>query len=112
MLTMPEAVFRYEVQKSGDENTGAITTITCHGKLVGENSGQVRQVVKPLISMGRRIVIDLTDVSYHDASGRATHVGLKVLSMKEGLCRLEFFNPAPREKKSRGLKSLTQLFSS
>src|SRR5271168_4245519 len=101
MRTTPEAVFHYEVQKSGDEVSGAITTITCHGGLVGEDSGQVRQTVKPLITMGRRIMLDLTDVSYHDASGRATQVGLKISSVNEGFCKLEFFNPSPppREKK-------------
>ncbi len=112
MLTTPEAVFRYEVQKSGDEKKGVITTITCHGRLIAECSGQVKQAVKPLVPMGRRIVLDLTDVSYHDGSGRATHVGLKVLSVKHGFCKLEFFNPNPQEKKPRGLKSLAQLFCS
>lgn len=93
---------------------GVITTITCHGRLIAESSGQVKQAVRPLVPMGRRIVLDLTDVSYHDGLGRATHVGLKVLSAKNGFCKLEFFNPNPKpqEKKPRGLKSLAQLFYS
>ncbi len=109
MRTTPETVFHYEVQKSGDEISGAITTIICHGGLVGEDSGQVSQTVKPLITMGRRIMIDLTDVSYHDATGRATQVGLKISSVKEDFCKLEFFNPSPlpREKKQRSLASGT-----
>jgi hypothetical protein len=92
MPTTPEAVFHYEVQKSGDENTCAVTTITCHGRLVRETSGQIKQIVKPLIPMGHRIVLDLT--------------------VKEGFCRLELFNPSPRERKPGRLSSLTQLFSS
>jgi anti-anti-sigma factor len=110
MPTTPEAAFHYEVQKSGDENTGAVTTITCHGRLAKETSGQVKQMVKPLIPMGRRIVLDLTDVSYLDGSG--SMVGLRVSAVKEGFCRLELFNPSPREKKRGRLSSLTQLFSS
>ena len=112
MPTTPEAVFHYEVQKSGDENTGAVTTITCHGRLVKETSGQVKQMVKPLIPMGRRIVLDLTDVSFLDGSGSGSLVGLRVSAVKEGFCRLELFNPSPREKKPGRLSSLTQLFSS
>jgi hypothetical protein len=114
MLTTPEAVFRYEVQKSGAGKTGGVTTITCHGRLTAESSGEVRQAVKPLIPMGRWIMLDLRDVSYHDGTRRATHVGLKVSSVKDELCKLEFFNPdlAPREKKPRGLMTLAQLFCS
>ena len=116
MPTLPEAVFHYEVQKSGDESKGAVTTITCHGRLVSEHSGQLKQAVKPLIAMGRRIVLDLTDVSYHDAGGRARFVGLRVSAVNGGFCKLEFCNPAPvekpREPKARGLRVLSQLLSS
>jgi anti-anti-sigma regulatory factor len=62
--------------------------------------------------MGGRIVLDLTDVSFLDSTGPAPLVGLKVSAVNEGFCRLELFNPAPREKKPRRLSSLTQLFSS
>jgi hypothetical protein len=51
-------------------------------------------------------------VSFLDSSGPGTLVGLKVSAVKEGFCRLELFNPSPREKKPRRLSSLTQLFSS
>jgi anti-anti-sigma regulatory factor len=112
MPTTPEAVFHYEVQKSGDETTVAVTTITCHGKLMSETSGQMNQMLKLLIPMGHRIVLDLTDVSYQDHAGLETLVGLKVSAVKEGFCKLEFFNPSPREKKPRRLRGLTQLFSS
>ena len=64
MPATPEAVFHYEVQKSEDETAGPITTILCHGRLVSETSGQLKEVVKPLIPLGGRIVLDLTDVSY------------------------------------------------
>jgi hypothetical protein len=49
MPTKPDAVFHYEVEKSGDGSAGTITTITCHGRLVSENSGQIKDLVKPLI---------------------------------------------------------------
>ncbi len=74
MPATPEAVFHYEVEKSGDDTTGPITTILCHGRVVSQTSGQIKEVVKPLIPLGGRIVLDLTDVSYVDSSGQT--VGL------------------------------------
>jgi anti-anti-sigma factor len=100
MPTTPEAVFHYEVEKSGDETIGPITTILCHGKLVSETSGQVKEVVKPLIPLGGRIVLDLTDVSYLDSSGLGTLVGLKVSAVKEGYCKLELVNLSPPGKRT------------
>jgi anti-sigma B factor antagonist len=84
----------------------------CHGKLVGETAGQVKEVVKPLIPLGGRIVLDLTDVSYLDSSGLGTLVGLKVSAVKEGYCVLELVNLSPRIKELLRLSNLTQLFAS
>jgi anti-anti-sigma factor len=112
MPPVPEAVFHYEVQKSGDETTGPITTILCHGKLVSETAGQVKEVVKPLIPLGGHIVLDLTDVSYLDSSGLGTLVGLKVSALKEGYCKLELVNLSPRVKELLRLSNLSQLFAS
>jgi anti-anti-sigma factor len=111
MPTTPEAVFHYEVQKSGGETAGPITTIFCHGRLVSETSGQIKEVVKPLIPLGGRIVLDLTDVSYLDSSGLGTLVGLKVSVLREGYCILELVNLSPRVKELLRLSNLTNLFS-
>lgn len=112
MPTTPEAVFHYETQKSGDETSGPITTILCHGRLVSETSGQIKEVVKPLIPLGGRIVLDLTGVTYLDSSGLGTLVGLKVSALREGYCTLELLNLSPRIKELLRLSNLTQLFSS
>ena len=112
MPATPEAVFHYEVQKSGDETTGPITTILCHGRVVSETSGQLKEAVKPLIPAGGRIVLDLTDVSYMDSSGLGTLVGLKVSALREGYCKLELVNLSARVKELLRLSNLTQLFAS
>jgi anti-sigma B factor antagonist len=112
MTMTPEAVFQYEIQKSGDESTGPVTIVVCHGKVVNETSGQLKEVVKPLIPLGGRIVLDLTDVSYMDSSGLGALVGLKVSALREGYCRLELVNLSPRVKELLRLSNLTQLFSS
>ncbi len=112
MPAAPEAVFHYEIQKSGDESTGPITTILCHGRVVSETAGQIKEVVKPLIPLGGHIVLDLTDVSYLDSSGLGTLVGLKVSALKEGYCKLELVNLSPRVRELLSLSNLTQLFAS
>jgi anti-anti-sigma factor len=112
MPTTPEAVFHYEIEKSGDETTGPITTILCHGRVVSETAGQVKEVVKPLIPLGGRIVLDLTDVNYVDSSGLGTLVGLKVSALKEGYCKLELVNLSSRVKELLRLSNLTNLFAS
>ncbi len=112
MATTPEAVFHYEVEKSKDESIGPITTIICHGRVVSETAGQLKEVVKPLIPLGGRIILDLTDVGYMDSSGLGALVGLKVSALREGYCKLELLNLSPRVKELLRLSNLTQLFAS
>ena len=112
MTMAPEAVFSCEVAKGSDESDGPVTTIACHGRVVGETSGRLKEVVKPLIPLGGRIVLDLTDVSYLDSSGLGTLVGLKVSALKEGYCKLELVNLSPRVKELLRHSNLSQLFSS
>jgi anti-sigma B factor antagonist len=112
MTTTPEAVFHYEVQKTADEGAGPATTIVCHGRVTSETSGQLKEVVKPLIPLGGRIALDLTDVSYMDSSGLGALVGLKVSALREGYCKLELVNLSQRVKELLRLSNLTQLFAS
>jgi anti-anti-sigma factor len=107
----PEAVFNCEVNKASDDN-GSITTIVCHGRVVSETAGQLKEVVKPLIPLGGRIVLDLTNVSYVDSSGLGSLVGLKVSALREGYCSLELVNLTPRVKELLRVSNLSQLFSS
>jgi anti-anti-sigma factor len=107
----PEAVLNCEVNKASDDN-GSITTIVCHGRVVSETAGHLKEVVKPLIPLGGRIVLDLTNVSYVDSSGLGSLVGLKVSALREGYCSLELVNLTPRVKELLRVSNLSQLFSS
>src|SRR5271167_133693 len=110
-MTTPEAIFHYEVEASEDESAGPLTTVICHGRVVSETAGQIKEFVKPLIPKGGRIVLDLTDVSYLDSSGLGILVGLKVSAVKEGYCKLELVNLSPRVKELLSLSNLTRLFA-
>jgi len=100
-------LFRYEIEMSDQEST-----IKCHGKVVSETAGELKDLVKPLIPKCRRIVLDLTDVVHLDSSGLGTLVGLKISATAATDCRLEFINLSPRVQELLHITKLTQLFKS
>jgi anti-anti-sigma factor len=110
-MSTTEADFHCEVEVS-DQDAGPATTVICHGRLVSDTAGQLKEVVKPLIPKGGHITLDLTDVSYLDSTGLGTLVGLKVSAIKEGYCKLELINLSPRVKELLRLSNLTQLLTS
>ena len=112
MAIAQDASFHYEVEESQDHTGWKTTTIHCHGKLVNQTAGQVKDLVKPLIANGGRIVLDFADLDYLDSSGLGSLVGLKISAAHQGLCKLELQNLSPRIKDLLKITNLTQLFSS
>jgi anti-anti-sigma factor len=53
-----------------------MTTVKCHGRVVFQTAGEMKEVVRPFIPLGGRSVIDLTDVDYLDSAGLAALVAL------------------------------------
>ena len=105
--------FHFEVEKSPDDQFGnKVTTIRCHGKVTADNVGELREVVKPLLPLGGRVVIDLTDVHFLDSSGLGTFVALKVSALKQGLCILEFVNMTSRVLELLRLSRLDKVLAS
>jgi anti-anti-sigma factor len=105
--------FHYEVADSGEDQQGnKVTTITCHGRLVSETSGEIKTLVKPLLAAGGRTIVDLGDVNFLDSSGLGALVGLKVSAINQGLCILEFANMTPRVLELLRISNLTQMFKS
>jgi anti-sigma B factor antagonist len=41
-----------EQSKDKDENGNQVTTIKCHGELVSNTAGEIKEVVRPLILLG------------------------------------------------------------
>lgn len=112
MATAPRGSLQYEIEKSKDELNNDVTTVRCHGRIVSETAGALKETVKQLIPAGGRILIDLTDVEHVDSSGLGTLVGLKASALNAGYCRLELVNLTPRVADLLRLTKLTQLFSS
>lgn len=109
----PANSFTCEVEKSPDKDQHGnnVTTVKCHGRLVAGNAGELKGVVHPLIPLGRRIIVDLGDVSHVDSSGLGTMVGLKASAIRQGYCILEFANLTPRILELLRVTNLTQLFT-
>jgi len=103
--------FHYEVQEATDDTGWLTTTIHCHGRIIGENTGEVRNLVKPLIERGGHIILDFTNLQFLDSSGLGTIVSLKVSSINRGLCKLDLVNLTPRIEKLLLLTNLFELFA-
>ncbi len=98
--------------ENSTENGVKKTTVLCHGRLVNQTAGTVKDIVKPMIPQGGIIVIDLADVTFLDSLGLGTLVGLKVSAINEGYCQLRLENLTPRLQELLSLTNLTKLFSS
>ena len=112
MATAPGTAFLYQVEQTKDENDFTVTVIKCQGRLIRENTDEIRKVVQPLIQRGGRIALDFADLEYLDSSGLGAIVGLKVSAINRGLCVLELRNLTPRVKELLRITNLLQLFSS
>jgi anti-sigma B factor antagonist len=112
MSTAPGTAFHYEIEETRDENDFKVTVVKCRGRLLSENSAEIREVVHPLILRGGRIALDFADLEYMDSSGLGAIVGLKVSAISRGLCVLELRNLTPRVKQLLKITNLLQLFSS
>ena len=111
MADTSEAPFHCDVESSLEDGV-TVTTVRCHGRMVNQTAGEVKDTVKPLIRQGGVIVIDLSDVSFLDSLGLGTLVGLKVSAINEGYCTLKLVNFTPRVQELLRMTNLMKLFSS
>ena len=102
--------FYYEVEKPGDPTAASVTKVICHGSLINQTSGDLRDAVKLLISDGGQITLDFEDVSFVDSLGLGTLVGLKVSAIGKGYCTLEIENLPPRVQELLRLTNLSGMF--
>ena len=108
------ATFHCDVEKSTekDEHGNVVTTVRCHGRLVSDTTGKIKEVVHPLLGQHGRTIVDLGAVAQLDSSGLGTLVGLKASAVRQGLCILEFTNMTPRILELLRITNLLQILGS
>ena len=88
--------------------TDEATIVRCSGKLVSNTAMQLINEVQPLIPGAKRIVLDLTDVSYVDSSGMGSLVKLWI-STKRANCEFGVVNLNERIKDLLRISNLSKM---
>jgi len=103
--TKPDCILSFEIERKD----GA-AFVHCHGRLVSEVGGNFYTRMRQLMSDHKRIVLDLSDISYIDSMGLGSLVRL-VVSSKSAGCSLELYKLGPRVKQLMGLTHLLGCFT-
>jgi len=90
------------------DRTPTETTVHCTGRITSDTVELLKTTVKPLLSQGRMVALDLANVSYMDSSGLGAVVGLYA-SAKGAGCRLKLVNLNQRLKELLTLTRLNEL---
>jgi anti-sigma B factor antagonist len=85
------------------------TIVSCTGRIVSGTTSVLQTTVRSLLPQTKRVVLDLTDVSYMDSSGLGTIVGL-YLSAKRQHCELKLINLNQRLRELFRLTKLASVF--
>ncbi len=85
--------------------TGAV--IHCSGKIVMENTDELRQLAREQIAHNKEVVLDFTGITYLDSSGLGMIVGLLLAAKRSG-CQLKLVNLTPRVREIFTLTRLTE----
>ena len=82
----PAQELKLETEKRPNEGV-----IRCAGRIVLNTSPLLQNTVRPLVAENKRVVLDLTNVSYLDSSGLGSFVGLWV-NAKKNHCDLKLIH--------------------
>ena len=94
-----------EIDRAGD-----VTIVRCRGQLVFGVTDILSTQVRKLIPTSKRIVLDLSDLTFMDSSGLGTLVRLYV-SAKSAGCELQLINLRKRIEELLALTNLLSVFS-
>jgi anti-sigma B factor antagonist len=92
------------------ERDGTTAIVRCGGKLVAGVNDFLYTEVSRLIPDAKRIVLDLSDLSYMDSMGLGTIVRLYVSTRAAG-CELELVNLGQRIRQLLGMTNLLSVFT-
>jgi anti-sigma B factor antagonist len=85
------------------------TIVRCSGRITSATSGTLQTTVRGLIPEAKRVVLDLTDVSYMDSSGLGAIVAI-YLSAKRQHCDLKLINLNQRLRELFRITQLAKVF--
>lgn len=80
-MTPESAAPAQELKLETEKNPDAVV-VRCAGRIVSSTSPLLRNTVRLLVAENKRVVLDLTNVTYLDSSGLGTFVGLWVYAKK------------------------------
>jgi anti-sigma B factor antagonist len=89
---------------------GDLAVVRCHGKLVAGVTDVLYAEIKQLIPGTKRIVLDLTDLTYMDSMGLGTLVRLYV-SAKSAGCDLRLINLGSRVRQLLSISNVLSEFA-
>jgi anti-sigma B factor antagonist len=92
------------------ERDGRSAVVRCAGKLVAGVNDLLYTEVSRVIPESKRVVLDLTELSYMDSMGLGTIIRLYV-SAKAAGCELELVNIGPRIRELLGMTNLLSVFT-
>ena len=87
------------------------TVVVCAGRLTADVKEEFKAEISALIPTARRVVLDLSNVSYMDSSGLGAVVGLYVSARKAGV-ELQLINLSQRVRELLGMTNLLSVFES
>ena len=85
--------------------------VQCTGRLTLDNSLLLKNEVKSLFPSSKRVIVDLTALSYMDSSGLGTVVGLYVSAKSSG-CEFHLVNLNTRIRELLGMSNVLSIFES
>jgi anti-sigma B factor antagonist len=66
------------------ENTFTTITVRCTGRITSSTTRLLNETVRPLFANSKKVILDLTGVTYMDSSGLGTVVGLYLSATRAG----------------------------
>ena len=109
MATHPVEFPARPLQLDVNSTNEGVTTVACNGRLASDTSESFETQVKGLIPRSRRIVLDLTNLSYMDSSGLGALVSVYA-SAKSGDVELRLINLNSRIQQLLRLPQLALIF--
>jgi anti-sigma B factor antagonist len=92
------------------ERTDAMTIVRCQGQLVSGLTDILYSNVRPMIQANKRIVLDLSEITWMDSMGLGSLVGLYTSAKASG-CELQLLKIGKRVRELLGLTHLLDVFS-